>query len=155
MTPDYYRDREAVPRFAGEGTFEAEFSQRWKQLYELEKTQREQLEEQIKEARGRLLEEEGFAMKDWQTQQLRRELEERQQQLSRMEEMHNAERVRREEMRKRHLEEEEMRIKQMGARRNGAGGGEHMGGGRGGEHMMGGGEHTLEATAPAVANTWA
>lgn len=126
-TPDYYRDREAVPRFAGEGTFEAEFSQRWKQLYDLEKTQREQLEEQIKEARGRLLEEEGFAVKDWQTQQLRRELEERQQQLDRMEEMHNAERIRREEMRKRQMEEEEMRIKQMGGR-----GGENMMGGRGG-----------------------
>ena len=44
---------------------------RWKQLYELEKQQRDQLENQIKEARERLLEEESFAVKDWQTQQLR------------------------------------------------------------------------------------
>ena len=44
---------------------------RWKQLYDLEKQQRDQLENQIKEARERLLEEETFAVKDWQTQQLR------------------------------------------------------------------------------------
>lgn len=142
-TPDYYRDREAAPRFAPEGTFEAEFSQRWKQLYDLEKQQREQLENQIKEARERLLEEEAFAVKDWQTQQLRRELEERQQQLDRMEEMHNVERVRREEMRKRHMEEEEIRMKQMGGGRGGDGPmmGAHRGGGGGGnmsreEEMM-------------------
>ena len=46
-------------------------SYRWKQLFELEKQQRDQLESQIKEARERLLEEEGFAVKDWHTQQLR------------------------------------------------------------------------------------
>jgi len=127
---DYYRDREAVPRFAPDGTFEAEFSQRWKQLYDLEKQQRDQLENQIKEARERLLEEETFAVKDWQTQQLRRELEQRQQELDRMESMHQAERERREEMRKRHMEDEEMRMKQMGVR-----GGEPMRGGGGGGGM--------------------
>jgi len=122
-TQEYFRDREAVPRFAPEGTFEAEFSQRWKQLFELEKQQRDQLESQIKEARERLLEEEAFAMKDWHTQQLRRELEERQQQLDRMEEMQQAERVRREEFRKRQLEEEQLRMKQMRAGEGPMGGG--------------------------------
>ena len=60
----------------------------------------------------------------------RRELEQRQQELDRMESMHQAERERREEMRKRHMEDEEMRMKQMGVR-----GGEPMRGGGGGGGM--------------------
>ena len=54
--------------------------------------------------------------------------------------MHNAEQVSREEMQKLHLEEEEMRILQMGARGNG----EHkMGGGRPGRQRKGGDDTIL------------
>jgi len=128
-TKDYFRDREAAPRFAQPGSFDAEFSQRWKQLYELEKQQRDQLESQIVEARERLLEEEQFAAKDWQTAQLRRELEERQQELARMEAFQMEERLRRDEMRKRHMEGEQSRIKHEMIKREEMGGrGGHPGG---------------------------
>ena len=52
-------------------TFEYDFAQRWKQLYDLEKQQREQLEVQIGEARERLQDEEQFAIQEWHAQQLR------------------------------------------------------------------------------------
>ena len=67
----FHQDREQPPRFAIPNTFEYDFAQRWKQLYDLEKQQREQLEVQIGEARERLQEEEQFAIQEWHAQQLR------------------------------------------------------------------------------------
>lgn len=48
------REREQPPRFAHPGSFEYEYSQRWKSLDEMEKQQREQVEKNIREAREKL-----------------------------------------------------------------------------------------------------
>lgn len=48
------RERETPPRFAQHGTFEYEYSQRWKSLDEMEKQQREQVEKNMKDAKDKL-----------------------------------------------------------------------------------------------------
>lgn len=50
----FFREREQPPRFARPGTFEFEYSQRWKSLDEMEKQQRQQVEKNIREAREKL-----------------------------------------------------------------------------------------------------
>lgn len=49
-----YREREHQPHFAQPGTFEFEYSSRWKALDEMEKQQREQVERNIQEANKKL-----------------------------------------------------------------------------------------------------
>lgn len=49
-----FREREQPPRFARPGTFEFEYSQRWKSLDDMEKQQRQQVEKNINEAREKL-----------------------------------------------------------------------------------------------------
>lgn len=48
------REREESPRFARPGTFEYEYSMRWKSLDEMEKQQRQQVEKNMREAREKL-----------------------------------------------------------------------------------------------------
>lgn len=48
------RERETPPRFAQPGTFEFEYSQRWKSLDEMEKQQRDQVEKNMKDAKDKL-----------------------------------------------------------------------------------------------------
>lgn len=48
------REREQPPRFAQPGTFEFEYSSRWKALDEMEKQQREQVRRNIQEAKEKL-----------------------------------------------------------------------------------------------------
>lgn len=48
------REREQPPRFAHRGSFEFEYSQRWKSLDDMEKQQRQQVEKNIREARDKL-----------------------------------------------------------------------------------------------------
>jgi len=50
----FIRERDAPPRFAQNGTFEEEFSRRWKALDDLEKHQREQLDKNIQAAKEKL-----------------------------------------------------------------------------------------------------
>ncbi|KAF7479435.1 Hypothetical predicted protein [Marmota monax] len=50
----YQKARKKPPRFAECGTFEYEYSQRWKFLYEMEKEQREQVEKNIDNAKRQL-----------------------------------------------------------------------------------------------------
>lgn len=49
-----HREREHPPRFARPGTFEYEYSKRWKSLDEMEKQQRDQVEKNMREAREKL-----------------------------------------------------------------------------------------------------
>uniref|UniRef100_A0A3B4WLB2 Paraspeckle component 1 n=1 Tax=Seriola lalandi dorsalis TaxID=1841481 RepID=A0A3B4WLB2_SERLL len=53
-TPRFHKEREQPPRFAQPGTFEFEYSSRWKALDEMEKQQREQVDRNIKEAKEKL-----------------------------------------------------------------------------------------------------
>lgn len=48
------REREQPPRFAQPGTFEFDYSSRWKALDEMEKQQREQVNRNIQEAKEKL-----------------------------------------------------------------------------------------------------
>jgi proline- and glutamine-rich splicing factor len=66
-----YREREVGPRFAAPNTFELMFGQRWKELYEMEKVKREQLEAELKESRDRLEQDMELAYQDYQTHLLR------------------------------------------------------------------------------------
>ncbi|KHN77079.1 Paraspeckle component 1 [Toxocara canis] len=80
------KERELGPRFPPSNSFEFVFGQKWKELYEVERQRRAQLEEELKEARRRLDADMELAYQDYQTQMLREDLARRQQELERLEE---------------------------------------------------------------------
>ncbi|XP_071956199.1 uncharacterized protein [Antedon mediterranea] len=82
----YQREREAIPRFAPPTSFEFEWGLRWKEIFELEKSQREQLEKQFEERREKLESEMDGARYEHQTIMMRQDLQRRQEELRRMEE---------------------------------------------------------------------
>lgn len=53
------------------GTFELEFGQRWKEIYQIEKLRREQLEAEFRGMREQLESEMDIAYQDFQTQIMR------------------------------------------------------------------------------------
>lgn len=73
-THEFRMEREVGPRFAEPGTFEYEFGNRWKQLYDLEKEKRERLELEVREARQALIEQMDFARMEHQTKMLKEKL---------------------------------------------------------------------------------
>lgn len=79
------KEREMGPRFPPSNSFEYIFGQKWKELYEVERQRRAQLEEELKEARRRLEADMDLAYQDYQAQMLREELARRQQELDRLE----------------------------------------------------------------------
>ncbi|KAK2830719.1 hypothetical protein Q5P01_018650 [Channa striata] len=117
--PRYQAEREEPPRFARPGTFEYEYSMRWKSLDEMEKQQRQQVEKNMREAREKLESEMEDAYHEHQANLLRQDLLRRQEELRRMEELHSQEmqkrkemQLRQEEERRRH-EEEMLRKREM------------------------------------------
>ncbi|XP_055076590.2 splicing factor, proline- and glutamine-rich [Misgurnus anguillicaudatus] len=111
--PTYQKERENPPRFARPGTFEFEYSQRWKSLDEMEKQQRQQVEKNIREAREKLEGEMEDAYHEHQANMLRQDLLRRQEELRRMEEMHSQEMQKRKEMQLRQEEERRRREEEM------------------------------------------
>ncbi|XP_056154721.1 splicing factor, proline- and glutamine-rich isoform X2 [Lampris incognitus] len=111
--PRYQKEREEPPRFARPGTFEYEYSKRWKSLDEMEKQQRQQVEKNMREAREKLESEMEDAYHEHQANMLRQELIRRQEELRRMEEMHSQEMQKRKEMQLRQEEEQRRRDEQM------------------------------------------
>ncbi|XP_072276428.1 splicing factor, proline- and glutamine-rich isoform X2 [Pyxicephalus adspersus] len=109
----YQKEREVPPRFAQHGTFEYEYSQRWKSLDEMEKQQRQQVEKNMKEAREKLESEMEDAYHEHQANLLRQDLLRRQEELRRMEELHNQEMQKRKEMQLRQEEERRRREEEM------------------------------------------
>ncbi|VDP03832.1 unnamed protein product [Soboliphyme baturini] len=69
--PICLRERSQPPRFASHGSFEYEFGTRWKELYQMERIKREQLEQEFKEARQRLENDMDIAYQDYQAMLLR------------------------------------------------------------------------------------
>ncbi|MCP9257185.1 Pspk protein [Dirofilaria immitis] len=65
------KEREVGPRFPPANSFEYVFGLKWKELYEVERQRRAQLEEELKEARRRLEADMDLAYQDYQTQLLR------------------------------------------------------------------------------------
>ncbi|XP_028819374.1 splicing factor, proline- and glutamine-rich isoform X2 [Denticeps clupeoides] len=109
----YQKEREHPPRFAHRGTFEYEYSQRWKSLDDMEKQQRQQVEKNIREAREKLEAEMEDAFHEHQANMLRQDLLRRQEELRRMEEMHTQEMQKRKEMQLRQEEERRRREEEM------------------------------------------
>lgn len=75
-TGEFRQEREIGPRFAEPGTFEHEYSVRWKKLIELEQQKRENLEMEIEEARKALQEQLEYSRVEHQTKMLREQLRE-------------------------------------------------------------------------------
>ncbi|KAG9279684.1 splicing factor, proline- and glutamine-rich-like isoform X1 [Astyanax mexicanus] len=111
--PNYQKEREQPPRFARPGTFEFEYSQRWKSLDDMEKQQRQQVEKNIREAREKLEAEMDDAYHEHQANLLRQDLLRRQEELRRMEEMHSQEMQKRKEMQLRQEEERRRREEEL------------------------------------------
>ncbi|XP_073678595.1 splicing factor, proline- and glutamine-rich [Garra rufa] len=111
--PSYQKEREQPPRFARPGSFEFEYSQRWKSLDEMEKQQRQQVEKNIREAREKLEAEMEDAFHEHQANMLRQDLLRRQEELRRMEELHSQEMQKRKEMQLRQEEERRRREEEM------------------------------------------
>ncbi|XP_053310661.1 splicing factor, proline- and glutamine-rich isoform X2 [Spea bombifrons] len=109
----YQKEREIPPRFAQHGTFEFEYSKRWKSLDEMEKQQRQQVEKNIKEAKEKLESEMEDAYHEHQANLLRQDLMRRQEELRRMEEIHNQEMQKRKEMQLRQEEERRRREEEL------------------------------------------
>uniref|UniRef100_A0A5S6QK13 RRM domain-containing protein n=1 Tax=Trichuris muris TaxID=70415 RepID=A0A5S6QK13_TRIMR len=81
----YGRERQVFPHFAPPGSFEYDFGNRWKQLYEVERQKREQLEKELSEARISLENEMELAREEYRTIMLREDLRRRQEELERLE----------------------------------------------------------------------
>ncbi|XP_063322113.1 paraspeckle component 1 isoform X1 [Pelmatolapia mariae] len=112
-TPKYYKEREQKPRFAQPGTFEFEFSSRWKALDEMEKQQRDQVDRNIKEAKEKLEAELESAKHEHQLMLMRQDLMRRQEELRRLEELRNQELQRRKQIEMRHEEERRRREEEL------------------------------------------
>nr|XP_046218256.1 splicing factor, proline- and glutamine-rich-like [Oncorhynchus gorbuscha] len=110
---NYHKEREEPPRFARPGTFEFEYSKRWKSLDDMEKQQRQQVEKNIREAREKLEGEMDDAFHVHQANMIRQDLLRREEELRRMEEMHSAEMQKRKEMQLRQEEERRIREEEM------------------------------------------
>jgi len=83
--PHYHTERSQPPRFAVPGSFEFDFGNRWKELYQVERTRREQLEQELKEQRERLENDMELAYQEYQAAMLREDLKRRQEELERLE----------------------------------------------------------------------
>ncbi|CAD7675429.1 unnamed protein product [Nyctereutes procyonoides] len=111
--PMYQKERETPPRFAQHGTFEYEYSQRWKSLDEMEKQQREQVEKNMKDAKDKLENEMEDAYHEHQAHLLRQDLMRRQEELRHLEKLHNQEMQKHKEMQLRQEEERRRREEEM------------------------------------------
>ncbi|XP_029925232.1 paraspeckle component 1 isoform X2 [Myripristis murdjan] len=112
-TPQYYKEREQLPRFAQPGTFEFEYSSRWKALDDMEKQQREQVDRNIREAKDKLEAEMEAAKHEHQLMLMRQDLMRRQEELRRLEELRNQELQKRKQIEMRHEEERRRREEEM------------------------------------------
>ncbi|KAG1659636.1 Non-POU domain-containing octamer-binding protein [Nymphon striatum] len=103
----YHRELEKCPRFVPKDTFEYDFAMRWKELFEVEKKKREQLELDIQEQRAKLEEQMEFAIYESETQKLRDQLRMREEEANQL--MHDHE-MRRDDIRRRsdHRHQEEL-----------------------------------------------
>ncbi|KAH7730862.1 Protein PSF-1 a [Aphelenchoides avenae] len=84
-TNQLIRERELGPRFAAPHSFEHMYGLKWKELYELEKRRRAELDNELREARRRLEGDMEIAYEDYKAQCLREELERRQKELEQLE----------------------------------------------------------------------
>ncbi|XP_067132058.1 non-POU domain-containing octamer-binding protein-like isoform X6 [Centruroides vittatus] len=108
----YLKERDIGPRLGEPGTFEYDFATRWKQLYEVERQKRENLEKEILEARHQLEEQMEYSLYEHETNVLReklRHMEEQSTLLQRERDIRREEERRRDEQRR----QEELMLRQQ------------------------------------------
>jgi proline- and glutamine-rich splicing factor len=76
---EYQKEREVGPRFAEQGSFEAEYGEKWKQLYEMKKQKLEALDREMKLEEDKLIAQMEYARYEHETETLRRQLAAREQ----------------------------------------------------------------------------
>merc|ERR1719471_2139111 len=125
---EFGMEREVGPRFADNGSFEFEYGQKWKQLYELKKQKLEALEREMKLEEDKLIAQMEYARYEHETETLKQQLqareeardrnknmwEQREQEMGRMFEMEQQRRMEEEQqmMEKMRQQDEGMRKRQ-------------------------------------------
>merc|ERR1712173_145536 len=74
---EFGMEREVGPRFAESGSFEFEYGQKWKQLYDMKKQKLEALEREMKLEEDKLIAQMEFARYEHETESLRNQLRQR------------------------------------------------------------------------------
>ena len=108
--------RQVGPRFGQDGSFEAEYGARWKQLYEMEKQRRDQLDQEIKMEMDKLRDQMEFARRQHETEMLREQLRRREMEQERSKGDWDMRQAQREQERRRMEEEMQRRQESMQAR---------------------------------------
>merc|ERR1712106_245442 len=75
--PEYLKERQDGPHFANSGSFEFEYGQKWKQLFELFDKKKEALEKELQDEKNKLEEQIDFAKYEHETEMLRDQLRQR------------------------------------------------------------------------------
>merc|ERR1719511_514468 len=74
---EFGMEREVGPRFADGGSFEFEYGEKWKQLYEMKKQKLEALEREMKLEEDKLIAQMEFARYEHETEKLKQQLAQR------------------------------------------------------------------------------
>lgn len=119
-TADFLKERETGPRFAEPNSFQFQYGQRWKQLLELYKQKTEAIERELKLEEGKLISQMENARYEHETEMLREQLRQREQDRERQkrdwemkERQHEESRVREEEVLRRQQDEMQHRLRQQ------------------------------------------
>merc|ERR1719319_666821 len=80
---DFGKEREVGPRFAEPGSFEFEYGEKWKQLYEMKKQKIEALDREMKLEEDKLVAQMEYARYEHETDTLRQQLQQREQERER------------------------------------------------------------------------
>ncbi|CAG0882836.1 unnamed protein product [Darwinula stevensoni] len=113
--PEFQKERSVPPRFAAQGSFEFEYAERWKELYQMEKQKIASVEAEMRYEREKLDQQMEYARHDHEINMLReREFlsELRQRELEKERQMRDAEMRMREREEMRRKEEEMYRMRQ-------------------------------------------
>lgn len=78
-SPEFNKEREVGPRFAAPSSFEFEYGEKWKQLYEMKKQKLEALDREMKLEEDKLIAQMEFARYEHETESLRQQLAQREQ----------------------------------------------------------------------------
>lgn len=95
--PQFYAERETLPRFAKPGSFEFEVAQKWHEFYEQEKQINEEARQKIEQAKEMLEYEIEQRLVDYKASMLKEDLQRKQEELLRLEEMRKGDFQRRKE----------------------------------------------------------
>lgn len=78
-SPEFHKEREIGPRFAEMSSFEHEYGEKWKQLYEMKKQKLEALDREMKLEEDKLIAQMEYARYEHETESLRQQLAQREQ----------------------------------------------------------------------------